>query len=172
MADSEVDGLLDRNADTEIHLREERDSSQLSLNDFVTYRMARVLAKLNAQASHILKTHCGLSLVQWRVIALLANGELNNLNGLASASAMDKGQLSRKIKSLVEAGYLTSQQDEKDHRAHIIKLTPAGEEIHRMMLPVMRRRQAYLTADLSEDEIEQMRESLLKIENAADRRDF
>lgn len=43
----------------------------LPLNQFLTYRLSRVQAKLNTQGNALLQKHAGLKLTQWRLLALV-----------------------------------------------------------------------------------------------------
>ena len=148
------------------------EGEPIEVKQFVTYTMARVQAKLNAQAAAILKRHSNLSLVQWRVIALLAAGNCDSLTTLCRLSGMDKGQVSRKLTQLVADGMVRSRLDEHDHRSQKLSLTEDGLKLYDRILPVMRSRQAHVTSNLAEEELAALLEYLDRIEAAADRRDF
>ncbi|MEL6523663.1 MAG: MarR family transcriptional regulator [Pseudomonadota bacterium] len=143
----------------------------LDVKQFLTYQMARVQAKLNAQAAAILKRHSKLSLVQWRVMTLLASGG-DNLTSICRLSGMDKGQVSRKLTQLVSQGLVLTRLDEADHRSQKLSLSEKGEELHARILPIMRARQAHLASDMSDDEQAMLRELLLRLEVAAEQREF
>lgn len=143
----------------------------LDVKQFLTCQMARVQAKLNAQAAAILKRHSKLSLVQWRVMTLLASGG-DNLTSICRLSGMDKGQVSRKLTQLVSQGLVLTRLDEADHRSQKLSLSEKGEELHGRILPIMRARQAHLASDMSDDEQAMLRELLLRLEVAAEQREF
>ena len=52
------------------------DSQIYDLNKHLTYRIARLQAKLSAQASELLKEHLNLSLSEWRALAVIYNLKL------------------------------------------------------------------------------------------------
>ena len=61
------------------------------LSRFVSFRMSRVQAKLNAQATAILDRECGLSVIQWRTLAIIAIlGETSPI-AIARFGQLDKG---------------------------------------------------------------------------------
>ena len=66
------------------------------LSRFMTYRLARLHARLNVQASRILQDVAGLSLTQWRVLSLVGSHRGATATQLTRVSAMDKGLFSRK----------------------------------------------------------------------------
>ncbi|MGC6530242.1 MAG: MarR family winged helix-turn-helix transcriptional regulator, partial [Candidatus Puniceispirillaceae bacterium] len=81
---------------------------------FVTYRLAKLQSRLNAQGTAILKEKSGLSLVEWRVIQVIRMFDKPSLSQIAEHVQMDKGQLSRKIKVMIEKGLLNRQRNNDD----------------------------------------------------------
>lgn len=143
---------------------------EAELYQYLTYRLSRVQAKLNAQATHMLREASGITLSQWRIIALIgATGE-TRLSMLARHSALDKGLLSRNLKALVTEGIVLTKQDQTDHRAQLLSLSPKGEEIFQRTLPVSQKRQSLLNETLTQDELETFHRVLEKLEVAADAR--
>ena len=146
----------------------EDGAEPLPLHRFLTFRLMRVHTKLNAQATRILRETSGLTLSQWRVLALIgAEGEAR-MSDIARATALDKGLLSRNLKALIEAGQIEANADDADHRAQKLRLSAAGQALFERTLPVMRARQARLRADLSAEELETFYTVLDKLEHAAE----
>ena len=105
------------------------ETIEAELYQYVTYRLSRVQAKLNAQATHMLREASGITLSQWRIIALIGAAGETRLSMLARHSALDKGLLSRNLKALVTEGIVLTKQDQTDHRAQLLSLSPKGKEI-------------------------------------------
>ncbi len=146
--------------------------SQFPLHQYLTYRLSRVQAKLNVQGARLLRDTVGLTLSQWRIVALIGAAGRTRLSTIAREAALDKGLLSRNLKNLIELGIVTSRQDEDDHRVQHLSLSPRGQEIFERALPVTRKRQEWLRKDLSEEEIRIFRRVLDKLECAAERMEF
>lgn len=132
------------------------------LSNFLTYRVSRLHGKLNAQATKILNNSVGITLNQWRMIAFIGGAQQITASQLISITALDKGLVSRNIKSLIEAEFVVSTPHETDSRVHLLKLTASGKKIYETALPRMRRRQADLQKDISADDIE----AFLRVINA------
>lgn len=145
------------------------DDDSLPLHQFLTYRMSRVQAKLNAQATRILREASGITLTQWRIIALVGAAGQTRMSQLAREAALDKGLLSRNLKGLIEGGVIRSRADENDHRAQVLALSPKGIEIFDRTLPVSRERQRNLRSELTEQELHVFRRVLDKLEIAAEK---
>ncbi|MGR3366980.1 MAG: MarR family winged helix-turn-helix transcriptional regulator [Sagittula sp.] len=137
---------------------------------FLTFRLARVQAKLNAQSSRILKDHAGITLTQWRLLSLIGGAGRTTAAHLSREVAMDKGLISRNIKTLVTDGFVQVTLDPEDHRAQHLELTPHGLRVFQDTLPRMRARQDALRAHLDIEEELILDRALEKLERAAEDR--
>ncbi|MDF1726265.1 MAG: MarR family winged helix-turn-helix transcriptional regulator [Sulfitobacter sp.] len=144
----------------------------LPLHQYLTFRIARVQAKLNTQGSKMLHEAAGITISQWRVIALVGRVGRTRLSDLAREAALDKGLISRNVKMLQSLGHLQIEPDDIDHRVQHLSLTPQGKEVFQKVLPVTQRRQEWLRAELSEEEIRVFRKVLDQLEIACERVDF
>ncbi len=140
----------------------------LQLANFLTYRMARVQAKLNAQGARLLREVAGLTLTQWRIIFLVARADDTRSSEITRAFEIDKGLLSRNLKTLIADGLIKSRTDETDHRAHNLTLTDEGRRLFEETLPHMQKRQAGLRTALTEQELTTFQTALNKLESALD----
>lgn len=145
-------------------------SDDLPLHQFLTYRLSRVQAKLNAQASAMLRAHAGLTLSQWRILALVGAAGQTRLSDLSRVAALDKGLLSRNLKVLVGGGLVISEQDDIDHRVQHLSLSKRGKALFERTLPRMRKRQRRLRSALTAKELDVLYAALDKLEVAADYR--
>ena len=134
----------------------------------LTYRLARVQSKLNAQAVRILRDVAGISLVQWRIITMLGRLGESSSSRLVKESMLDKGLLSRKLGSLISEGLIVSRPHSSDKRVQLLSLTPRGTELHDRTLPHMSARQTVLTKDFDASELDALFQALAKLEQAAD----
>ncbi|MEL6960208.1 MAG: MarR family winged helix-turn-helix transcriptional regulator [Pseudomonadota bacterium] len=140
-------------------------------SSFVTFRLARLQSSLNAQASALLKSRSGLTLVEWRLIQTLRMIKNASLTEIADHVQMDKGQLSRKIKSMVEKGLLTAKTDKDDQRVQHLTLTEKAQALSAQMMPFMEARQQRLLEDVSAEELAVFYSVIDKIEAASKFRD-
>lgn len=152
---------------------EQIEAEASELLDFITYRLSRVHPRLNAQAGYILKKIAGLSLLQWRTIALLkAFGPAVPSVDIIGPFHMDKGLFSRTLKGLVADGYVVSRLDKTDQRRLLLSLTSKGEDIYESVITTMRKRQAFLLHNFTEAEKAALFSGLEKLEINARRKDF
>lgn len=137
------------------------------LRQFVTYRLARLQAKLNSQAIRKLRENSEFSLTEWRIVAVSALSEDTTLSALTALTELDKGQLSRGVSGLVEKGFLTSTVNSDDHRRNVLSLTELGRAEHDRIMPVMRERQQGLTKELSAEDLATLQRCISLLEDAA-----
>ncbi|MGR3812857.1 MAG: MarR family winged helix-turn-helix transcriptional regulator [Cognatishimia activa] len=153
-------------------MKQDQKPRPRQLTSFVTFRLARLQASLNAQATAILKANSGLSLVEWRILQTLEWFEFNTLKQLSDITEIDKGQLSRKIASMVDKGLLKQTPDELDKRVQHLNLTQRARDICAKAMPIMQARQDLLLKDVSKDDLEVFYKVIDKLEAASKTREI
>ena len=135
---------------------------------FLTFRLARLQSRLNAQAIRLLRDHSELSLTEWRILVVsILTGDIT-LSELARVTQLDKGQLSRAVATMVDKKLLTSEINADDHRQHILSVTDAGRAAHEDVDPLMQERQTRLTSNFDEGDEEVLSALLDKLESSLD----
>ena len=105
-------------------LRNNTETDNTPLQQFLTYRFSRLQAKLNAQAARMLKDLAGITVTQWRIIALVGSTGQATSAELVRISTIDKGLFSRNLKGLIRDGFVNAEMDKGDQRAQILSLSP------------------------------------------------
>ena len=139
------------------------------LQDFFTYKLVRLMQKLNAHATRYLQADAGVTLVQWRVIMLLGTLKTATQSEIVRLADIDKGLLSRQIKILVADGLVRTTQDRRDQRLHHLALSDAGLSLYNKMLPKMQARQQMLRDALTTEEHATVLQVIGKLGQAVDR---
>ena len=148
------------------------NSQIYDLNQHLTYRIARLQAKLSAQASELLKDHLSLSLSEWRALAVLYNPEVETQKDVLLAMGLDKGQISRTIKRLEEKVLIQTDKSTADNRLRKISLTPSGVDTVDKMFPIMMQRQAHLQNGFTSEELKQLFNFLNRLEEKSGHLNF
>jgi DNA-binding MarR family transcriptional regulator len=110
--------------------------------------------------------------VEWRLIQILRMFENASLTEIAGHVQMDKGQLSRKIRTMVGKGLLRMERDRKDQRVQHLQLTETAEDLSRRVMPTMEARQRLLLKDVSPEDLATFYRVAEKIEAASKLRDI
>src|SRR5262245_42581385 len=109
--------------------RETRRDGPLTIKDLLSYRLHVVANLLSRGAAMRYKREFGVSLWEWRTVALLGAEAPLSLNELAAAAGLDKSQMSRVVAGLVERGLVARGADETDGRGVRLTLTRSGERL-------------------------------------------
>ena len=128
------------------------DTSELVLEDFLTFRLLILARALDRQAKRTYGESFGLSLVEWRILAKLGAVGSATVNRLASWMDYDKAQISRAVGMLVENGYLNRATNVSDTRSAFLTLTTEGQEFHHELMAFGRERQRVLLTLLSAEQ--------------------
>lgn len=105
------------------------DAALARLPDALSFRIARLAAINERSGSHYFRTEQGVSLSEWRVLGLVADGNPATTASLRDTLVMDRGQLSRVVKALIARKLLRSQPNPKDKRQTQLHLTPDGRAL-------------------------------------------
>ena len=116
-------------------------------------RLITVVTLIRRTAALTYRRELGLSEVDWRVLSQIGEHAPLSLNALAEIIGLDRGQLSRGVTRLVEAG-LVSRTARRGGPGILIGLTPAGEEIFDRLMVIALKRNAAFTRGISENELE------------------
>jgi DNA-binding MarR family transcriptional regulator len=79
---------------------------------------------------------------------------------MAELLVMDKSQLSRLIRALVDKNLIKSAQDPDDARAVVLDVTSKGHLLHQQVLAEVLRRNENVLAPLSREEVAQLGDML------------
>lgn len=127
-------------------------NDSLSLQQFLPYRCNSLAQKISVSLSRIYVQRFGISVAEWRTLVTLAeHGELQ-AKQVASHTSMDKVRVSRAVATMREKGLLSSRPSERDSRAVHLRLTAAGQDLYRRIVPEALAWERELLAPLSASE--------------------
>ena len=101
-----------------------------------------------------LKASFDLRVLEWRLLGLTAALEPVRFGTVARRLLIDKGQLSRLVKTLVERGLIETVPDENDQRMIRLKTTDKGRTLHDRALLTAYARNDVIVSALTEAETE------------------
>lgn len=120
----------------------------LLLEEFLPYRLAVLANAISRAIARRYEDEFGLSIPEWRVMALLGVSPGLTASEVADATPMDKVAVSRAVRGLMDAGRVRATADAADGRRQRLSLTPAGAAIYRRIVPLARALEAQLIAGL------------------------
>ena len=123
--------------------------SGFELQDFLPYRLSVVTNRISRAFARRYSEAFGLTIPEWRVMAVLGSYAPLSATGLAERTAMDKVKVSRAVAGLKAAGHVTAASDPDDGRAMQLSLTKRGRATYEAIVPLARQIEAELTGALS-----------------------
>jgi len=138
-------------------------TAELHLEDFLPYRLSVLTNRVsNAIARHY-SERFGLSVPEWRVMAVLGGAPDLSAREVAQKTAMDKVQVSRAVAGLIASRRVQSEPDAADRRITRLSLTPRGRAIYDEIVPLALHLEAVLLSALSPEEKAQLDRLLEKL---------
>ncbi len=139
----------------------------LKLDDFLPYRLSIASNRVSAAVATAYQALFGLSIPQWRLIAVIAEGEGLTQQALGAATRMGKVTVSRAAVALVERGLIERRANPGDQRSHLLSLTREGRALYDSVAPKALALEAEIFAGFSRAELGAFAAMLDRIEAAA-----
>lgn len=110
----------------------------LDLSDFIPYRLSVLANVVSTSLARAYGQRFGLSIPEWRVMAVL--GQFPGISALevGTRTAMDRVTVSRAVARLLAKRYLARRFSDTDKRRSELALSSAGEKIYREVVPMAR----------------------------------
>lgn len=139
----------------------------LKLDDFLPYRLSIASNRVSSVVATAYRSLFGLKIAEWRLIAVIAEGEGLTQQALGLATRMDKVTVSRAAIALVDRGLVMRRPNPDDQRSHLLSLTRAGQALYEDVAPKALELEAQVFAGFSTKEIAGFRALLDRLEASA-----
>jgi DNA-binding MarR family transcriptional regulator len=121
----------------------------LDLEKFLPYQLSVLSNTISGAIAETYSSRYGLSIPEWRVLAVLGRFPGSSAGEVAEKTAMDKVAVSRAVSRLLEAGRIEREFADADRRRSILRMSASGVEIYERIAPVLLQYEAELLAGLS-----------------------
>ncbi len=139
----------------------------LRLERFVPYRLSVLANRVSRQLARRYEERFGLSISQWRVVAVLGRESPLSAVELAERTVMDKVTVSRAVAALVGDGRVARSTDREDRRRSVLRLTRAGRAVYQRIVPLARAYERELLGALGRRERQQLDQLLSRLSDRA-----
>lgn len=127
-------------------------SDELILEDFLPYRLSILSHTVSTTIAQVYDKRFGLSIPEWRVIAILGRFPGLSAVEVADRTLMDKVAVSRAVSKLLKNGRIDRQFADADRRRSILNLSEEGRRVHNEVAPLALQFERDLLDGLSDDE--------------------
>ena len=141
--------------------------AQLRLREFLPYRLSVLSNTISRGIAELYDREFGLSIWQWRVMAIVGDSPGISATDISQRTAMDKVAVSRAVAGMLEAGLIARRVSQTDGRRSDLQLTPQGQEIYERIVPIAKSAEQALVRSLSSEEQGELSRLLTKLSKAA-----
>jgi DNA-binding MarR family transcriptional regulator len=133
------------------------------LERFLPYRLSVLSNTVSKAIAKLYADRFGITIPEWRVMAVLGRFGPSSAAEICAATAMDKVQVSRALHRLSESRLITRHTDKADRRRATVEMTAKGRTVYDEIVPLARSREGLLLQGLSPDEQKQLDHLLKKL---------
>jgi len=138
----------------------------LDLEHFLPYRLSVLSNTVSRAIAAMYEQRFGLSITEWRVMAVLGRYDGLSAREVADRTAMDKVAVSRALSRLIEAGRVRRLVAEHDKRQSVLRLSDKGWKVYEQIAPLALEHERRLLAHLDGEEREWLGRILDKLWSA------
>lgn len=131
-------------------------SDELILEDFLPYRLAVLSSTISSTVARAYDKRFGVSIPEWRVIAVLGRFPGLSAVEVAERTLMDKVAVSRAVTKLIRNGRIDREFADTDKRRSILNLSEDGRQLHDEIAELALQFERDLLLGFSADELESL----------------
>ncbi|MBW0144141.1 MarR family winged helix-turn-helix transcriptional regulator [Sphingomicrobium clamense] len=135
----------------------------IELDDFLPYQLILLADRVSRRSGAIVKRFRDMNLSQWRVLAAVAEAEGRTANEVVAVTPMDKGLVSRAVKSLIERRLIERRASDSDGRVGHLHLTRRGARLYREIAHDVRAMETEMLAALDPADASSLQASLREL---------
>ena len=143
------------------------ETTDFAAADLIADRLATLSSLVSRGLARLYSVRFGLTISDWRVLAVISRYPGVSSNAVCELAAMDKMRVSRAVSGLLETGRIHRRLDKQDRRRGKLYLTDEGRDIHAQVVPVARAYEAKLMAGLTDEEARLLERLLASLESSA-----
>lgn len=138
------------------------------LNEFVPYLLSITSNAVSVRIALEYRQRFGLSVPEWRVMAVLGDSGPLTQRDLARLTVMDKVAVNRACKVLEQRRLASRRPNTQDGRSHLLELTESGTRMHDEIMPLALEMERRLFANFKPEEVAHFRHLLDRVRGEVD----
>ena len=134
-----------------------------NLESFLPYRLSVTTNRVSRAFAAQYAQEFGISIPEWRAIAVLGAFAPLSSNEICQRTAMDKAKVSRAVASLLKRGLIAREVHATDQRLIQLTLSKSGRKVYEGVIPRARAIEAAVTKGLSKADVAHLHRILDRI---------
>jgi DNA-binding MarR family transcriptional regulator len=106
-------------------------AKKFDIRDRLGYRVQNLANKMALWGSRTYNREFNVGAQEWRVLSFLMRQSKGTAREICEFTLMDKGNVSRTVRRLIEDGCVKEQQDAEDKRSTLLIPTKVGVDLYR-----------------------------------------
>jgi len=139
----------------------------LTLQHYLPYRLSVAANAVSRLIALAYEEKFGLTIAQWRLIAVLAEEGPLTQQELCGRTIMDKVTVTRAGQGLLRRRLIKRIPNSTDGRSHRLVLTKTGEALYEEVVPLALEYEVKLLVGLAPHEVAQLEQQLRQLEQTA-----
>jgi DNA-binding MarR family transcriptional regulator len=139
----------------------------LKLQHYLPYRLSVAANAVSRLIALAYEEKFGLTIPQWRLIAVLADESPLTQQELCGRTIMDKVTVTRAAQGLLRRRLIKRIPNSADGRSHRLMLTTHGKALYAEVAPLALDYEARLLAGMKSPDVEKLEQQLRQLEHAA-----
>ena len=135
----------------------------IPLAKFLPYQLSITSNAVSGRIAQEYRQRFGLSVPEWRVMAVLGDSGALTQRDLTQRTLMDKVAVNRACKVLEERGLALRTPNADDGRSHHLDLTDSGREMHSQIMPLAQEMEQRVFAGFSAEELDRFSSLLQRV---------
>ena len=135
----------------------------MPLSQFLPYQLSITSNAVSGRIAQEYRQHFGLSVPEWRVMAVLGDSGPLTQRELTQRTLMDKVAVNRACKVLEERGLAARTPNVQDGRSHHLGLTETGTTMYGQIMPLALEMERRVFTGFTADEMAQFRALLERV---------
>ena len=142
------------------------------LESFLPYQLSIASNAVSGRIALEYRNQFGLSVPEWRVMAILGDAGAQTQRELTQRTVMDKVAVNRACKVLEERELASRTPNADDGRSHLLDLTASGKKMHGQVMPLAVSMEQQLFCVFNDEEQAQFRRLLNKLRDRVEEFDM
>jgi DNA-binding MarR family transcriptional regulator len=138
------------------------------LSEFLPYQLSITSNAVSGRIALEYRQRFGLSVPEWRVMAVLGDSGPLTQRDLTRLTLMDKVAVNRACKVLEEREVVSRQPNAHDGRSHLLELTEPGIRMYDEIMPLALEMERRLFVNFAPEEIDRFRSLLERVRSEVD----
>jgi DNA-binding MarR family transcriptional regulator len=139
----------------------------LRLDDYLPYRLSVAANAVSQLVARAYVERFGLTVPQWRLMAVLGEDTSLTQQALCRRTLMDKVTVTRATRALERRRLIRRQPNAEDGRSHRLSLTAAGERMYAQVVPLALQYEAVLLRGLAPGQVRLLEQWLRQLQLTA-----